>query len=57
MEDRKIYIARFSAAPEMNALFNDLNQRRQVAADLFRERWMEAIATVTYLDGTQFFID
>jgi hypothetical protein len=57
MEDRAVYIARFAANAQMSELFNDANQRRQIAADLFNERWLDAQATVTRLDGTQFFID
>lgn len=57
MEDRQVYITRFSANPQMVAMFGDLNQRRQIAADIFRDRWQDALVTVTRLDGVQFFIN
>ena len=41
----------------MVAMFGDLNQRRQIAADIFRDRWQDALVTVTRLDGVQFFIN
>ena len=54
---RQVFLNRFTAHPEMIALFSDSTQRAQVAADVFAERWQEAQVTVTRLDGIQFFID
>ena len=57
MEDRARYLSRFESNASMRELFDDPNQRRQVAAEIFWARWEEASATVTKEDGTQFFID
>lgn len=57
MEDRARYLSRFESNGPMRDLFNDPAQRRQIAAQVFWDRWQEASATVTKEDGTQFFID
>ena len=57
MEDRAIYISRFAAHTEMSDLFPDQVQRRQMASEIFAQRWEDALVRVTYLDGVQVFID
>lgn len=57
MEDRARYINRFASHGGMSSLFNDEAQRREVAAQVFQDRWDRAMVTVKKLDGEMFFID
>ena len=57
MEDRKVFVSRFSGHREMQELFPDAAQRVQLANQAFAEKWEDAMVRVTKLDGTQFFID
>lgn len=57
MEDRTVYFARFDSHTEMNELFSDSKQRRQIAYDIFNECWQDAAVRVTREDGSIFFID
>jgi hypothetical protein len=57
MEPFDHYVARFSIHKGMIALFNDDKQRRDVAIEIFEDRWEQALVTVRKLDGERFFID
>lgn len=57
MEDRSRYVARFAAHKGMTILFNDESQRREIAGQIFADRWEAAPVTVKKLNGEMFFID
>lgn len=57
MEDRERFVARFAAHQGMSNLFSDDIQCREVAGEVFQERWNDALVTVTKLNGERFFID
>ncbi len=57
MEDKSRYVARFAAHAGMKDLFGDEAQRREIAAQVFADRWEAATVTVKKLDGEMFFID
>ena len=57
MEPQKSYVERFAASAKMIDLFPDTSQRREMAHQLFAEKWEEALVRVTKVDGTQFFIN
>jgi hypothetical protein len=57
LEDKNAYLARFNKHPDMVEIIPTEEQRRAIALKVFRTRWLEACATVTRLDGTEFFID
>ena len=57
MEPKGSYTARFVNDREMRRLFGCLNQRVDMALQVFAARWKEAIVTVRKADGEEFFID
>lgn len=57
MEDREHYLSRFMSHKGMTSLFGDEAQRREVALQVFSERWENASVTVTKLNGEMYFID
>ncbi len=57
MEDKERYINRFISNKNMIELYGDLNQRKQLAIDLFNEKWEKASVTVKKLNGEMFFIE
>lgn len=57
MEDKARYVSRFAAHKGMTELFSNEAQRREIAGQIFSDRWEGALVTVRKLNGEMFFID